>query len=156
VDAASAALQDDRLDAARVSGPPPDGPFAARALLEDPIVRLVRGDAIDEADELPLIVRRAAHDTRTAAVRGRVVHATDDDATAHALVAAGLGAAILPALSVAAGDDRLIALPVEAPPRLLSVVWHAERERTPAFERFLEAALAWASGAPGERCRVRR
>jgi DNA-binding transcriptional LysR family regulator len=141
-EAACGAVAGNRLDAALVSAPPDDGPFARRPLLEDPIVLLVRADR--PADPGPLIVRHLARDTETATVTGPIAHATDDDATAHALVADGLGAALLPALSVDWEDRAVTALGFEPapPPRVVSLVWHAERELTPTLETFLRATVA--------------
>jgi DNA-binding transcriptional LysR family regulator len=72
------------------------------------------------------------------------VHASDNDATIHTLVANGVGAAILPALSVDWSDDAVAALPLEScvRPRVLSLVWHAERELTPTLETFCDATIA--------------
>ena len=68
----------------------------------------------------------------------------DNDATIHTLVANGVGAAILPALSVDWSDDAVAALPLEScvRPRVLSLVWHAERELTPTLETFCDATIA--------------
>jgi DNA-binding transcriptional LysR family regulator len=72
------------------------------------------------------------------------VHATDDDATAHALVGGGVGAAILPALSVDWDDVAIFAVTLGdvVRPRVLSLVWHAERELTPALATVSEAMIA--------------
>jgi DNA-binding transcriptional LysR family regulator len=124
------AMAGDDADAALVSGQ------GGRRVLEDPIVLLV--NAADPRRE-PLVVRRTLNDTATARPDGPVVYATDDDATAHALVAAGQGAAILPALSVDRDDPRVIAMPYDAPPRVVSVVWNEARALTPALKHVLAA-----------------
>jgi DNA-binding transcriptional LysR family regulator len=97
-----------------------------------------------------LIGRCAARDVETVftefeaiGVHPRVVHSSDDDATVHALVAGGIGAAIVPALSVDWEDDAVVALPLDEAirPRVLSLVWHAERELTPTLETFCDATI---------------
>jgi DNA-binding transcriptional LysR family regulator len=159
--AACDALADNRVDAALISGPLPDGPLVGHRLIEDPLVLLVQADAplarrgsaprVAEIAALPLIGRCAARDTETAAVefealgvQPRIVHASDDDATVHALVAGGVGAAIVPALSVDWDDESVVALPLTEAirPRVLSLVWHAERDLTATLETFCDATIA--------------
>ena len=61
----------------------------------------------------------------------------------QALVAAGVGVALVPRLTVDENDEatRLIELP-KLPPRILAVAWHRDRYRTPAAEAFVETAQA--------------
>jgi DNA-binding transcriptional LysR family regulator len=159
-EAACVALAENRLDAALVSGPLPAGPLIGRRVIEDPLVLLVPAEAplarrghgprMAEVAALALIGRSAARDTETAfaqfeaiGVQPRIVHTTDDDASVHALVAAGIGAAILPALSVDRTDHAVVALPLDdsVRPRVLSLVWHAERDLTPTLEAFCDATI---------------
>jgi DNA-binding transcriptional LysR family regulator len=149
-DAACAALLDNAADLALTSGPPPAGPLVGHRLLTEPLVLVVRaGDPLAARAEIrpadldgrDLIVRRTAADaTSPAAARGRIAHATDDDATARALVVAGVGAAVLPAPAVAPGDD-IATVPIEGE-RALSLVWHAERVLTGPPAAFRASALA--------------
>jgi DNA-binding transcriptional LysR family regulator len=150
-DAACAALLEHAADAALTSGPVPAGPLLSHRLLADPLVLVVpcaHPLAANEGplrpgdiDGLDLIVRRTGHDAASPLLaRGRVVHATDDDATARALVARGVGAAILPALAVAPGED-VVARPAGGQ-RELSLVWHAGRALTATLEAFCDAAIA--------------
>jgi DNA-binding transcriptional LysR family regulator len=160
-DDACAAVAENRVDAALISGPMPDAPLVGHRLIEDPLVMLVPADAplarrgtaprLTELGALALIGRSAARDTETAyaefealGIQPRTVHASDNDATIHTLVANGVGAAILPALSVDWSDDAVAALPLEScvRPRVLSLVWHAERELTPTLETFCDATIA--------------
>jgi DNA-binding transcriptional LysR family regulator len=160
-DDACAAVAENRVDAALISGAMPAGPLVSHRLIEDPMVMLVPADAplarrgtaprLTELGALALISRSAARDTETAAaefaalgVQPRAVHASDNDATVHTLVANGVGAAIVPALSVDWDDDAVTALPLERSvrPRVLSLVWHAERELSPTLETFCDATIA--------------
>jgi DNA-binding transcriptional LysR family regulator len=160
-DEARAALAEGRIDAALVSTPARDGPFVDHRLIEDPLVLLVRADAplarrrgapsLAEIGAISLIGRRGSSDADAAfqelAARGiepRIVYESDDDATVHALVAKGVGAAILPALSVDWGDDTVAAVPLDdvLSPRVLSLLWHSDRRLTPALETFCDATIA--------------
>jgi DNA-binding transcriptional LysR family regulator len=154
-------LTDNRLDAAIVSRPLVDGPLACRRLLEDPYVLLVQADSplarrgtaprAGEMAAISLITRSAAPDTRPAhdqlealGIHPRSAHRSDDDATTHALVAAGIGAAIVPALSHDPNDPRVAALPLDdlLAPRPLTLAWHAQRTATPALQTFIGETVA--------------
>lgn len=158
---ACAALAESRIDAALVSTPLRDGPFVDHRLIEDPLVLLVQADAplarrgtapsLAEIGAIALIGRRGSSDAdpafRELAARGiapRIVYESDDDATVHALVASGVGAAIVPALSVDWDDDAVAAVPLDdvLSPRVLSLVWHGERRLTAALETFCDATIA--------------
>ena len=150
-DAACAALLDNAADVALTSGSLPAGPLVSRRLLSDPLVLVVRPEdplAVrggplrpSDFDGLDLIVRRTARDaTSPLAARGHVVYATDDDATTRALVASGVGAAILPSLAFEPGED-VVAISVGGE-RALSLVWHSERALTRTLEAFCDAVIA--------------
>lgn len=160
-DEACAALAESRIDAALVSGPLGDGPLVGHRLIEDPLVLLVPADAplarrgtapsLAEIGAIALIGRRGSSDAdlafRELEARGigpRIVYESDDDATVHALVASGVGAAIVPALSVDWSDDAVAAVPLDdqLSPRVLSLAWHAERELTPTLETFCDETIA--------------
>jgi DNA-binding transcriptional LysR family regulator len=160
-DEACAALAESRIDAALVSGPLGDGPLVGHRLIEDPLVLLVQADAplarrgtapsLAEIGAIALIGRRGSSDAdlafRELEARGiapRIVYESDDDATVHALVASGVGAAIVPALSVDWSDDAVAAVPLDdqLSPRVLSLAWHAERELTPTLETFCDETIA--------------
>ena len=67
---------------------------------------------------------------------------SDDNGTLQGLVAAGFGAALVPLLAVSPGDDRVRVMELEpaVPPRVLAVVWHRDRHRSPAAKAFVEIA----------------
>jgi DNA-binding transcriptional LysR family regulator len=160
-DEACAALADSRVDAALVSGPLPDGPLVGHRLIEDPLVLMVQADAplarrgtapsLEEIGAIALIGRCGSSDADPAfkelearGIEPKIVYASDDDATIHALVASGVGAAIVPALSVDWRDDTVVALPLDEllSPRVLSLAWHAERQLTPTLETFCDETIA--------------
>ncbi|MDX6539555.1 MAG: hypothetical protein QOI71_1165, partial [Gaiellales bacterium] len=69
---------------------------------------------------------------------------SDDDATVRALVAAGVGVALVPRLSVEPGDTRVRAIPIvpSLPARRIFLAWLPARGSSPALQAFVEAAVA--------------
>jgi DNA-binding transcriptional LysR family regulator len=149
------------LDLAFVELPVPEGPFEAFELLTDPYVLLVRsgdplagGRAVAEAEDvaaLPLIGYSACRGMRrveaTLEARGaepNVVVRSDVNATVQALVAAGVGAAIVPRLAVDEADTRTAVVEfgrsLTVPPRTLALAWHADRAHVQAVRDFVELA----------------
>ena len=58
------------------------------------------------------------------------------------MVAAGVGVALVPALTVDASDPavRVLELGAQLPPRLVGLGWHRDRYRSAAARAFVEAA----------------
>jgi molybdate transport repressor ModE-like protein len=147
---------------------PIEGPFATAHLLDDPYLVVVpAADALAaraaiapaELRARPLIdyrELRPVHQARTRLPEGgraRTVVRSDDNGTIHALVAAGIGIAILPALSIDRRDVRVRAIPLDpAPaPRTVVLAWH--RDRPPrGIETLVAAAVdavaAWRVSGP--------
>jgi DNA-binding transcriptional LysR family regulator len=71
----------------------------------------------------------------------RYVFQSDHNQTVQALVAAGVGNALVPRMTIDEHDPatRLIELP-RIPPRMLAIAWHRDRYRTPAARAFVETA----------------
>jgi DNA-binding transcriptional LysR family regulator len=59
------------------------------------------------------------------------------------MVGAGLGVALVPALAVDRRDPSVVALPLNGAvaPRVLCLVWHRDRYRSPAARAFVDAAV---------------
>jgi DNA-binding transcriptional LysR family regulator len=158
-------LEHGELDLTFADLPLADGPFEWSELLQDPYVLLVSArselaklDAAPPPRELaamPLIGRRTEHEPeRFLAGRApelNVVFRTDDNGTLAAVVAAELGAAIVPRLVVNPGNRDVVMLPFGSriPPRTIVLAWHRDRYRSPAAEAFV--ALAGELGADYER-----
>jgi DNA-binding transcriptional LysR family regulator len=149
------------LDLAFVMLPIEDGPFEALELMHDPYVLVVPADS-------PLALRGKPPTPRDVAgmnligfracrsipeveahlrVDGRdpkVVFRSDDNGTVQGLVAAGMGAAFVPLLTVEPSDDRVAVLELvpSAPPRIIGIAWHRDRYRSPAAAAFVEMARA--------------
>src|SRR6266511_2372690 len=69
------------------------------------------------------------------------VFRSDHNQTVQALVASGVGSALVPRLTMDPEDETtaLIELP-KLPPRLIALAWHRDRYRTPAARAFVETA----------------
>jgi DNA-binding transcriptional LysR family regulator len=137
------------------------GPFESVELMRDPYVLLVpkssplavrdRTPTLREIVELPLIGYRSCRTTeqveerlRVAGREPHVVFRSDDNYTVQGMVAAGIGAALVPLLTVDPSDERItvIDLADRVPARLIGVAWHRDRLRTPAAGAFVAAAQA--------------
>src|SRR5262249_12557675 len=147
-----ARVQRGELDLTFMLFPLADGPFEAIELLRDPFMLLVEDGSPLAADgarptladvaRLPLIAYDRVRDvTRPETyLRGTpcVVLRPTGDETIHGLVATGMGAALLPRLSVTPSHPgvRAIALGPELPPRVIGLAWHRDRELPPAASEF--------------------
>jgi DNA-binding transcriptional LysR family regulator len=137
------------------------GPFESIELMRDPYVLVVAADSplagrekaptLREILELPLISYRTCRTTarveerlRVAGREPDVVFRSDDNGTLQALVAAGVGVALVPRLTVDLDDASIavIELGDRVPPRIIGVAWHADRQLTPAARMFIHAAEA--------------
>jgi DNA-binding transcriptional LysR family regulator len=132
--AALTALRTGAHHAVLVTGAPPTAPLAGAPLLEDPWMLVVAADS-------PLAERGAPpqHDDLDA-----LDYVEGPDATAQALVAAGLGAAILPRSGVDEGHPGTVAIGLGhlLPPRTMALAWRAAEDRAPAVAAAREAAAA--------------
>jgi DNA-binding transcriptional LysR family regulator len=138
--------------------PLPEGPFEAVELLRDPYALVVDLDSplagraaagIEDLAGLDVITfrscpneRRIEDHIRSQGIEPAVVFRSDDNATLQALVAAGHGAALMPELSIERGDARVavVSLDQVLPPRVVGLVWHAERYRSGAAQGFIDLA----------------
>jgi DNA-binding transcriptional LysR family regulator len=147
------------LDLSFVMLPVEEGPFETVELMRDPHVLVVSADSplarrrrppsLAEVAEQPLIgcrQCRSVHQLETrfrdAGLESRVVFRSDDNGTIQGLAAAGVGAALVPLLSVQPEDERIAVLTLtDVPPRRIAVAWHRDRYRSPAMRAFVEQAL---------------
>lgn len=141
------------LDLTFADLPLPDAPFESAEVLRDPYVLLVSSKSeLAERDEpvplrslngMSLIGWRSTVEPDRY-LRGHitdlnVVFRTDDNGTLTALVAEGLGNAVVPQL-VVPRSSALVALPLSGrlPRRSLVIVWHRDRYRSAASQAFVE------------------
>jgi DNA-binding transcriptional LysR family regulator len=134
-----------------------DGPFDAVELLRDPYVLVVPADSeLAERDTPPTHRDVAAlelighkHCRTLAHLEGNFklplnfVFRSDHNQTVQALVASGVGSALVPRLTMDPEDETtvLIEMPKVAP-RLIAFAWHRDRYRTPAARGFVDTAAA--------------
>jgi DNA-binding transcriptional LysR family regulator len=135
------------------------GPCDSVELLRDPYVLVVpagsplasreRTPSLRELVEQPLIAHRTCRTTKHVEDRlrqaGREPHIafrTDDNGTVQGLVAAGVGIAIVPRLTVDETDPAVtvVDLGERVPPRLVGIAWHRDRHRTRAAQSFVGLA----------------
>ena len=156
------AVERGELDLTFAIQPIREGPFEVRELMRDPYVLLVpaksarrwaRPSVADLADA-PMVGYQPGKHQELAedfllgrGVRPRFVFRSNDNATVQAMVAAGLGVALSPLLAVDENDPkvRVLRLSEPVPPRVLVVVWHRDRYRSPAASAFVDTAVAVAS-----------
>ena len=153
-----ALIESGDLDLAFCSPPLPDGPFTAQELMRDPYVLMVPADSplakkksasLLDLGGTPLIGSqtcasgvRLENDLMGKGVDVEYAFRSDDNGTVQGLVAAGYGVALTPLLAVMPGDERvkLIRLEPAVKPRIIGVVWHNDRHRSPGARAFIEIA----------------
>ena len=153
------ALERGEFDVGFVLLPVTEAPLETIELLRDPYVlvtaagsalaRSKRVPSLEEIGAEPLIgfrsdrsiepVEAAMHG---AGVQPNFTFRSNDNTTVQGLVAAGVGNAILPRLTVDAADPRVVvrALGNAVPPRVIAIGRHRDRYHSPAARAFVEAA----------------
>jgi DNA-binding transcriptional LysR family regulator len=132
-----------------------EGPFESVELLRDPYVLVVpaasalarRGSAppLSEIAELDLIGHK--HCRTLTRLEGafrqplRYVFQSDHNQTVQALVAAGVGIALVPGLTMDPQDESTVLLELpKLPARVIALAWHRDRYRSPAARSFVATA----------------
>jgi DNA-binding transcriptional LysR family regulator len=158
------------LDLCFVALPIRPGPFELMELLRDPHVVIAQADSplgartrapsLRELAELPRISYQSCRITqgveeqlRQGGREANIVFRSDDNGTVQALVAAGVGVAVVPRLTVDEHNSGIAVLELgdRVPPRLIGIAWHRDRLRTQAAEAFVEAARELCSRLERER-----
>ena len=145
------------LDLTFTTFPTRAGPFQSLRLLDDPYVLVTARDAafartrrtvsLRDLDELRLLGIATCREEvterfRTLGVDPSIWFPSADNSVVQGLVAAGVGAAIAPMLTVDHTDERVAVLAiVDIPPRTLGLAWHADRYHSRAFEAFRKSAV---------------
>ena len=148
------------LDFTFVMLPAGEGPFESVELMRDPYVAVLPADSplatrpkppsLRELAAMPLIGNRQCRSVHQienrfhdAGLEPRIVFRSDDNGTIQELVAAGVGVALVPLLTVDPSHDgtAVIAL-AGVPPRRIGIAWHRDRYRSPAARAFVELAQA--------------
>jgi DNA-binding transcriptional LysR family regulator len=137
------------------------GPHETVELLRDPYVLVVpAGSALTQLKRPPTLkeivlhpligfnqCNAMAHVDLQLSAAGRTpnyVFRSDNNGTVQGLVGAGVGISVSPRLTVDADDPSIdvIDLHGRIEPRVIGLVWHRDRHRSPAAEAFVESAVA--------------
>jgi molybdate transport repressor ModE-like protein len=154
------AVERGELDLTFTMLPPIDGPFEVVELLRDPYVLLVPADSplaakgnvsLREIGEQPLVSNRYCRSVdqvhehlRARGIQTNVIFRSDDNGTVQGVVAAGLGVALVPRLTVDESDPAVAVVDLggRVPDRQIGIAWHRDRFRTEAAEAFVAEAQA--------------
>jgi molybdate transport repressor ModE-like protein len=147
------------LDLTFVVLPLEPGPYESVELFRDPYVLVVpagsplagreRPPSLREIVDQPLISYRTCRSTQRVEERLRqagrdpqIVFRSDENGTVQGLVAAGVGIAIVPRLTVEPTNEAIevVDLGDRVPARVIGIAWHRDRRRTRAEEAFVELA----------------
>ena len=133
-------------------------PLETLALMDDPWLLVVPADSplagrskpvrLPELAGLTLVAYKYAHPfnpeehLHRLGVSTRVLLRSDETATVHGLVAAGVASAILPGLAVNPDDPRISIARMGhlLPPRRIGLAWHRDRYHSSAFDAFVALA----------------
>jgi DNA-binding transcriptional LysR family regulator len=153
------ALERGELDVGFVSLPVIEAPLETIELLRDPYVLVVpkgspfAGGALPALEEIaaePLIGFRFDRPLEpvAAAIHGaglepKFAFRSNDNPTVQSLVAAGIGNAIMPLLTVDVEDQRVVVRELRdvVPPRRIAIARHRDRYHSAAARAFVETAL---------------
>jgi DNA-binding transcriptional LysR family regulator len=147
------------LDLAFGERPQPSETFGYQELMPDRYTLLVQPESMlaerlaplepEELAALPAILVTGDRDAtavyegfRSAGIRADNVIEAAYDSAVRGFVAAGLGAGILPRLSIDEDDPRTTAIPLQdfIAPRRITLFWHRDRHHSRSREAFVEAA----------------
>ena len=148
------------LDLSFATLPLPDGPFEYQVLLEDPFMLVTSRSAklpelkptsirLSQIKDLPMIgfgqgrsMELAESQIRSRGIDLNYVFRSNYNGVVQGLVAAGIGCAIAPRLTLdlKRTDTKVMGPIKDIQPRVMALVWHRDRYRTPAATTFVEVA----------------
>jgi DNA-binding transcriptional LysR family regulator len=136
------------------------GPYESVELLRDPYVLVVpagsplaaleRAPSLREIALQPLIgfnhcsaMDQVESQLSSSGRTPNFVFRSDNNGTVQGLVGAGVGISVAPLLTVDEDDERVAIVDLQGriPPRVIGLVWHADRHHSPAAEAFVETAV---------------
>jgi DNA-binding transcriptional LysR family regulator len=157
-DEIAGAVERGHVDVGFVMLPVGDAPLETVELLRDPYVLVTQAGSpladghadLHEVAAQPLVGFRAcpavAHLEGALRVQGiepQWAFRSNDNPTVQALVAAGIGNAIVPLLTVDVSDPRVAVIDLpDLPPRVIAIAQHRDRYASPAVRAFVETAIA--------------
>ena len=153
------ALERGELDVGFVLLPVGDAPIETVELLRDAYVLVVAAGSplaegppsLQEIAQQPLVGFRSGLSTspieaafRAARLEPHWAFRTNDNQTVQGLVAAGMGCAIVPLLTVDTSDPRIVIVDLAGAvePRVIAIGRHRDRYASPAARAFIDTALA--------------
>ncbi|GAA3800533.1 LysR family transcriptional regulator [Sphaerisporangium flaviroseum] len=143
------------LDLTFMTFPLVPGPFEAVELLDDPYVLVMRAGSepagrssplpLQLLTGLPLMTYSPLREANLVEnrlgrpdLRDQIVFRSNDNGTLLGLAAEGVGAALMPSLSVDPERPGISVLDLDGvPPRVVGVAWHRDRYRIPAADAFV-------------------
>jgi DNA-binding transcriptional LysR family regulator len=98
-----------------------------------PLIGFNRCSAMDEVE---------SHLSSTGRVPN-IVFRSDNNGTVQGLVGAGVGVSVAPLLTVDEDDPSIVTIDLRGriPARVIGLVWHRDRHRSPAADAFIESAV---------------
>lgn len=154
-------VQRGELDLTFWTLPVAPGPYETVELLRDPYVLVVpAGSPLSASKRTPTLKEIALqpligfnHCSAMDEVEGRlastgrapnIVFRSDNNGTVQGLVGAGVGITVAPLLTVDEDDPSVAVIDLQGriPPRVIGLVWHQDRHRSPAAEAFVESAIS--------------
>src|SRR5438874_5939243 len=164
-DEISNAIESGEIDIGFVLLPVGDAPLETVELLHDPYVLIVAAGSLladlkpglREAAEYPLVgfQHTVALEQVVAAFRAEGVEPhwtfrSNDNPTIQGLVAAGVGVAVMPRLTVDTKDPRIAVVDLQGavPPRIIAIAQHRDRYNSPSARAFVETAREIAATRP--------
>jgi DNA-binding transcriptional LysR family regulator len=155
-----ALIERGELDVTFWTLPVTPGPYDVVELLRDPYVLVVpRGSSLAELKRTPTLKEIALqpligfnhcsamdHVEAQLASAGRTptfVFRSDNNGTVQGLVGAGVGISLSPRLTVDEDDPtiEIIDLHDRVQPRVIGLVWHRDRHKSPAADAFIDSAI---------------
>jgi DNA-binding transcriptional LysR family regulator len=167
-------LERGQIDLSFAVLPLAEGPFDWIELLRDPYILIVPAESSLASRTEPVVaaelatldligfrecrsVHAAEDQLMTRGVLPRIVFRTNDNRTMQALVAAGVGAALVPQLAFEPRDEAVTALTLEPdllPARIVALAWHRDRHLDPETEGFIDVVRFCCSPAASVSNRV--
>ncbi len=158
-DAIADAIENGAIDVGFVLLPVGDAPVDTQELLRDPYVLIVATDSplarakpsLRKIAEQPLVgfrectaVEPIEASFRAEGIEPRWAFRSNDNPTVQGLVAAGVGVAVMPRLTVDAADPRIAVVELGrlVPPRIVAIAQHRDRYSSPSARAFVDTALA--------------
>jgi DNA-binding transcriptional LysR family regulator len=150
------AIERGEIDVGFVQLPIEEAPLETVELLRDPYVLVTQVGSplafatptLKQIAAEPLVGFRASHAVeavegafRAEGIEPRWAFRSNDNPIVQGFVAAGLGNAVMPRLTVDERDPRIAVVPLEIAPRIIAVARHRDRYASPAMRAFIETAI---------------